>query len=214
MVLNGDKCHFMCLGKDTEKEPFIFNNFIFNNSNEEKILWITIDNKLTFKGHSKILCRKAAQKMGALSRLLNHLGDSQKRLIFKSLIKSQFNHCPLIWMFGSRTSNNMINKIHERALRLILNDHTSDFDTLLQNNNDRNIQTLMIEIYKMKNNLNPPVMDNMFEKRNNTYNLTNFQEFATKRKRTVKMGLETLNYRSPQLWSNLPENLRQINSLV
>ena len=41
----------------------------------------------------------------------------------------------------------MIDKNHERALRLILNDHTSDFDTLLlQNNNDtcnhhRNIQT-------------------------------------------------------------------------
>ena len=72
----------------------------------------------------------------------------------------------------------------------------------------------MIEIYKMKNNLNPPIMDNMFERRNNTYNLRNFQEFATKRKRTVKMGLETLNYRSPQLWSILPENLRQINLLV
>ena len=46
-----------------------------------------------------------------------------------------------------------------------------------------------------------------------TYNLRNFQEFATKSKRTVKMGLETLNYRSPQLWSILPENLRKINSL-
>ena len=122
-------------------------------------------------------------------------------------------------MFCSQTSNNMINKIHERAMRLILNDHTSDFDTLLQNNNDtcnhhRNIQTLMIEIYKMKNNLNPPIMDNMFERRNNTYNFRNFQEFAAKRKRTVKMGLETLNYRFPQLWSILLENLRQINSLV
>ena len=122
-------------------------------------------------------------------------------------------------MFCSRASNNMINKIHERALRLILNNHTCVFDTLLQKNNDtcnhhRNIQTLMIEIHKMKNNLNPPIMDNMFERRNNTYNFRNFQEFATKRKRTVKMGLENLNYRSPQLWSILPENLRQINSLV
>ena len=96
MVLNADKCHFMCLGKDTENETFIFNNFIFNNSNEEKILGITIDNKLTFKGHIKILCRKAAQKMGALSRLLNHLSDSQKRLIFNCLTKSQFNYFPLI----------------------------------------------------------------------------------------------------------------------
>ena len=215
LVLNADKCHFMCLGKDTENETFIFNNFIFNNSNEEKILGITTDNKLTFKGHINILCRKAAQKMGALSALLNHLSDSRKRLIFNFSTKSQFNYCSLIWMFYSTTSNNMINKF----MRLILNDHTNDFDTLLQNNNDtcnhhRNIQTLMIEIFKMKNNLNPPIMGFMFERRNNPYNLRNFQEFATKRKRTVKMSLETLKYRSPQLWSILPENLRQITSLV
>ena len=39
-------------------------------------------------------------------------------------------------------------------------------------------------------------------------------EFATKRERTVNMVFETLNYRSPQQWSILPENVRQINSLV
>ena len=44
--------------------------------------------------------------------------------------------------------------------------------------------------------------------------LRNFQEFATKRKRTVKMGLESLNRRSPQLWSVFAENLRNIKSLV
>ena len=90
MFLNADKGHFICLGKDTENETFIFNNFIFDNSNEEKILGITIDNKLTFKDQIKILCRKTAQKMGALSRLLNNLSDSQIRSIFNSLIKSQF----------------------------------------------------------------------------------------------------------------------------
>ena len=88
-----------------------------------------------------------------------------------------------------RTSISKI-KIHERALRLILNDHTSDFETLLQSSNDtcnhyRNIQTLMVEICKIKNNMNPPFMDFMFERRNNVYNLRNFQEFATKRTRTV-----------------------------
>ena len=48
MVLNADKRHFICLGKDTKNESFIFNNFIFKNSNEEKIVGITIDNKVTF----------------------------------------------------------------------------------------------------------------------------------------------------------------------
>ena len=54
----------------------------------------------------------------------------------------------------------------------------------------------------------------MFERRNNAYNLRNFHEFATKRKRTVKMGPDTLNYRSPQLWLILPESVRQMNSLA
>ena len=56
MVLNADQDHFMCLGQDEENETFLFNNFIFNNSNEEKKLETTVDNKLTFKGHIKILC--------------------------------------------------------------------------------------------------------------------------------------------------------------
>ena len=66
MVLNAEKCYFMCYGKNTENETFIFNNFIFNNRNEEKIQGSTINNNLTFKSHIKILSRKAAQKMGAL----------------------------------------------------------------------------------------------------------------------------------------------------
>ena len=36
----------------------------------------------------------------------------------KAFITSQFSYCPLIWMLHSRTLNNRINNIHERALRL------------------------------------------------------------------------------------------------
>ena len=66
-------------------------------------------------GHlKKGTSRKFAKdnKIGALSRLSNHLNDSQKRLILNSIVKSQFSYCPLVWMFCSRTSNNMINKVH------------------------------------------------------------------------------------------------------
>ena len=93
-------------------------------------------------------------------------------------------------MFCSRTSNNMINKLHERSLRIVLNDYSSNFNILLENNNDisnhhRNIQALLIEVFKMKNELAPPIMESILNKRFNTYNLRNFQEFVTERKRTV-----------------------------
>ena len=77
-------------------------------------------------------------------------------------------------------------------------------------NKNKNIESLMIEMFKIKNELDPPIMDSMFERRNESYNLRNFQEFFTERKRTVYYGLETLSYRSPQVWSLLPEKINKV----
>ena len=127
LVLNSGKCYFMCLGKNTENETYFFNNTKMKKSSEEKILGITIDNKLKFKNRVKNFCKKVSQKIWALSRLTNYLNHSEKKLIFDAIVKSQFSYCPLVWMFCSRQTNNMINKLHERALRLVRNDHVSDF---------------------------------------------------------------------------------------
>ena len=83
MVLNTGKCHFMCLGKNTENEIFIFKDTIMNNSKEEKILGVTIENRLTFTSHIRELCKKASQKISALSRISKQLNDPEKNLIFK-----------------------------------------------------------------------------------------------------------------------------------
>ena len=218
MVLNAGKCHFMCLGKDSVHKYLTFNNIVMENTEEVKILGITIDNKLSFNSHIKTLCVKASQKLGALSRLSNYLNKTQKSLVFNSMIKSHFSYCPLVWMFCSRTSNNRINKLHERSLRVIHTDEISDFDSLLDINNDitihhRNIQVLMIEVYKIKNGIAPPIMNSILTKRTNTYNLRHFQEFETETKRTVNYGLESFSFRSPQLWASLPEELKEIEEL-
>ena len=71
MVLNSGKCHFMCLGQNTVNEIFVYDNTEMKNSKEEKILRLIIDNKLRFKSHAKNICKKASQKIWALSRLIN-----------------------------------------------------------------------------------------------------------------------------------------------
>ena len=160
MVLNAGKYHFMYLGNNTENETFLFHNILMENSKEQKIVGIIIDNKLNFKSYISELCKKASQKIAALSRLSSYLNNSEKKLIFNSIIKSQFSYCPLVWMFCSRTLNNMIKKLNERSLRITLNNYPSDFNILLENNNDicnhhRNIQALLMEVFKMKNELAP-----------------------------------------------------------
>ena len=136
MVLNTGKCHFTCLGKNTENETFTFKDTIMNNSKEEKILGIIIHNRLTFSSHIRELCKKASQKISALSRISNQLNDFEKTLLWNAVVKSQFNYCPLVWIFCSRISNSMIDRVHERALLVILGDDLSDFESLLQNNRD------------------------------------------------------------------------------
>ena len=173
MVLNAGKCHFMSLGNNTENEKFLFHNILMENSKERKVLGVTIDNKLNFKSHISVICKKASQKIATLSRLTSYLHNSEKKIIFNLIIKSKFSYCPLVWMFCSRTLNNMINKLHERSHRIIMSDYSSNFIILLENNNDiynhyRNIQVLLIQVFKMKNGLAPAIMESLLSRRFNT----------------------------------------------
>ena len=49
----------------------------------------------------------------------------------KTFVESQFNYCPLLWMFHSRRLNNEVNNVHEKALRIVYSDYKSTFQELL-----------------------------------------------------------------------------------
>ena len=50
----------------------------------------------------------------------------------KALVISQFNYCPLIWMFHNIALNNRINKIHGWVLRLVYQNKNLSFSELLE----------------------------------------------------------------------------------
>ena len=54
-----------------------------------------------------------------------------RKAIYNSFIVSNFNYCPLVYYFTSRESINKMQRIQERALRFVLKDSVSDYDTLL-----------------------------------------------------------------------------------
>ena len=55
----------------------------------------------------------------------------KKRTVYKAFFESQFKYFPLTWMFHGPKTNYKINRLQERALRLIYNDHISSFEKLL-----------------------------------------------------------------------------------
>ena len=101
-------------------------------SSKATLLGILIDSELSFDQHISSICSKASKKLHALGRIASFMSFNKRRTLMKAFIESQFNYCPLIWMFHSRTMNNKINRIHERALRLVYSDHVSSFNELLK----------------------------------------------------------------------------------
>ena len=89
----------------------------------------------------------------------------KRRVLMKAFITSQFSYCPLIWMYHSRTLNNGINNIHERALRLTYKDNQSSFKELLEKDHSVTVlsQALVTEIFKVKNDLAPDIMKDLLE---------------------------------------------------
>ena len=168
---------------------------------------------LSFNKHIKSLCRKACQKLNAQAQISNYLAQTKKNEFFNLIIKYQFSYSSLIWIFCSSSLNNLVNRIHERGLRLINNDHVSFFQDILEMTmkkkiHQNNLKSYAKEIYKFLNGLPPPIMHAAFMIRNNKYNLRKFQFLHSTNKRTAKYRTENFTYRGPQIWNLVRQNLK------
>ena len=217
LKLNADKCHLLI---SNHSRDIVINveEEIIECESSVKLLGVTLDNKLNFSDHVSNICKKASQKLHALARISNHMSQNKLRTLMKAFIESQFGYCPLIWMFHSRALNNRINRIHERALRLVYKNSNLSFEELLRKDNSfsihhRNLQKLATEIYKVKNNLSPTLMKDIFPERVIPYDLRNMNPFKTSNVKTVYNGTETLSYRGPRTWALVPDSIRNATSL-
>ena len=211
---NPDKFHLLL--SDTNEEFSIkIDNFVLKNSKCQKLLGITLDNKLTFTDHVKSMCTKASQKLHALSRVSNYMTFVQRKSIMNTFILSHFGYCPLVWMFHSRKLNHRINSLHERALRIVYKDDNSSFDELLIKNNsftihERNIQILAIELYKVSYGLSPKIM-HLILPVNSDSNYPGKNTFMTSNIKTVHWGSETLAHLGPKIWSIVPNEMKKFS---
>ena len=108
--------------------------------------------------------------------------------------------------------------MHERALRLVYRSDNLNFQELLDLDNSvtihqKNLQRLAIEMYKVKNNLAPVPMKNLFEERDIINNLRKETSWIVPKVRTVNYGTETVRCRGPKIWEALPSSLKNDKSI-
>ena len=193
-------------------------NELLESENSVKLLGVQVDNKLKFNEHVSKLIKQGNQKLHALMRISKFLSEDKLRLIMKTFIESQFNYCPLVWMFSSRTLNNKINRLHERALRVVYKNDDLTFQNLLEKDNsmtvhDRNLQKLCVEMFKVKHGMSPPPVQELFKAKVNSHNLRHNKEWEVPKVRTVNNGTESIRYRGPMTWELLPVHIKQAYTL-
>ena len=112
---NSKKSHLLAT---SDNVPHINIVGINSSSKYEELLGIFIDHKLTFEDHHLNIDQKVA-----LAKRSKCMSQKKLRITIKAFVTLQFAYCPLIWMFHNRRIDHKINKLHEKALKIVYKDH-------------------------------------------------------------------------------------------
>lgn len=205
LQLNADKCSFIIFGKQPAyPESLILNGEVVENCALVKLLGVKLDSNLSFTEHIQMLYKRASAKANALKRLSFALDVSQQKVLFSSFISSEFNYCPQVWGFSSRSSIAKIDRLLSRT-------NPCKSEGSHESVHSNHCRLLLEEVYKTKSGLNPAYMENVFEFRENTGYCLRSEDTDTLNRppvNTVKYGLQTIAYISALLWESLPNNVK------
>ena len=119
-------------------------------------------------------------------------------------------------MNHNKSINKKINNLHERALRLIYCDHSSNFQELLQRNksvtiHQKKIQALAIIMYKVVNKIAPTIVSELLSFSCVNYSLRSGSQFHQTSANTVWNGQKTISYLGPKIWNMVSAEMKQIS---
>ena len=115
--------------QDHTKETFEIGDKVIKALASVKLLGVQIDDKLNFNLNITNIYRSAANQLNTLIR--RFFSFEAKKVLVDSYFYSNFNYCPLVWIFSSAKSLNKIETLQKRALRYLYNDYESPYDTIL-----------------------------------------------------------------------------------
>ena len=221
MQANPHKFHFMLFSPMPTAQQVlrIRDDTSLMSEAEVKVLGVTIDHKLCFSQHISACCKKAARQLNALARISKHLNINSRRTIYNSFIMSNFNYCPLVWHFCGQVNNQKLEKIQERALRILFTDYDSSYKELLGKAGTttlliQRLRLIALTVFKSLHGLNPPCLNDLFTPKSVPYEMRDSSLLEQSRCRTTQFGLRSISYIGAKLWNDLPKDFKETSDFT
>ena len=150
-------------------------------------------------------------------RLKNLVPTVAKLHLLKAAILPYLTCCHLTWHFCQASDKRKLEHIQERGLGAVFIDSKSTYEQLLKKADlkslyERRLQDIACMMFKVRHDLCPPTVKNLFSLKSSTYNLRG-ADFHIPRFNTVAYGKHSLRYIGPMLWNRLSTNLNNLPSL-
>ena len=97
---------------------------------QKKLLWVKFDCNLSFENQITLPCKKASKRLHTLSKISHQIDLNERRNLKKTFYYLSIQLFALICIFYSRSVNNQINRIHQRALTLVYQNNLSFYEFL------------------------------------------------------------------------------------
>lgn len=216
MKVNAQKFQLMILPGDCSTLTLNVDAVRISPSKEMKLLGVTIDQNLNFSTHINNISCQAAKQINVLSRLSPFLSLQCRIRILDAFILSNLSYCCLAYHNCSITDARKLEKLFKRALRTTFLDFSSSYSELLINANKPScyvsrLQVMLLTVYKIVNNMCPPISKDFFESRVTSYSLRNSQVLIQPAFNTIRHGYKSLRYQGSVLWNGLPDNVKLLD---
>ena len=139
----------------------------------EKDVGVIFDLQLTFKDHIKKMVAKANSRVGLIKRSFMHLNMKNFKLLYKSLVRPILEYCSSIWSPQFKYLELEIEKVQERATKLVSSIKDLEYPDRLRRLNlttlkYRRKRTDVLQVFRLIREIDKIDMKQFF-----TYNMNN-----------------------------------------
>ena len=228
LSLNVAKTEFMLIGSKpmikniSDSCPNVYiENIQIKQVHECKTLGVTMDQHLSWKSNTENICKKVTAGISAIRRIKPFVDQDTLILIYNTIVRPYFDYCCEVWDVFGETQSKRLQKLQNRAARIILNisndvDYTIALRTLgwepLQTERKKTKARMM---YKLLNKMGPKSLTNLFsfksEKTN--YHLRDVSSGLYLPKPRTNSMKNSFMYDGANIWNSIPKEIRESKSL-